>query len=63
MYDNKSIKVYQRMKNDSKINALKMSGYESLMINIAFRLALGNLNKQLKTNFMIMDEAFTFCDD
>ena len=56
---NKKIVVYK----DDMTNVMKLSGYESLMVNIAFRLAINQVNKKQKTNFFIMDESFTFCDD
>lgn len=62
-YSNKKIMVYKKDKNNMLTNALKMSGYESLMANIAFRLAINNINKLFITDFFIIDEAFTFCDD
>jgi DNA repair exonuclease SbcCD ATPase subunit len=57
--DNKKIVVYK----DDMTNVLKLSGYESLMVNVAFRLAINQVNKKLRTNFFIMDESFSFCDD
>lgn len=57
--DNKRIVVYK----DDMTNVLKLSGYESLMVNVAFRLAINQVNKRLRTNFFIMDESFSFCDD
>jgi len=62
-YTNKKITVYKKDKNDLLTNALKMSGYETLMTNIAFRLAINNVNKLLRTNFFVIDEAFSFCDE
>lgn len=62
-YNNKKILVYKRSIDGKYTNALKMSGYESLMSNIAFRLAINNINKLFRTDFFIIDEAFTFCDD
>jgi DNA repair exonuclease SbcCD ATPase subunit len=62
-YNNKKIIVYKKDKNNYYTNALKMSGYESLMTNIAFRLAINNINKLIKTDFFVIDEAFSFCDD
>jgi len=61
-YDNREILVE---KNDNGVysHAQKMSGYESLMCNIAFRLALSSNNRTYKTNFYIIDEGFAFCDD
>jgi energy-coupling factor transporter ATP-binding protein EcfA2 len=63
IYNNKKVSVLKKDKNNQYSNALKMSGYETLMTNIAFRLAINNLNKQFKTEFFIIDEAFAFCDD
>jgi hypothetical protein len=44
-------------------NASKLSGYETLMANIAFRLAINSDNKLQKTNFFVIDEGFAFCDE
>jgi DNA repair exonuclease SbcCD ATPase subunit len=63
VYKNKNMSVYKKDKNGFITNSRQLSGYESLMTNIAFRLAFNNINKSLKTNFFIMDETFTFCDD
>ena len=57
--NNKKIVIYK----DDMTNILKLSGYQQLMVNIAFRLAINQFNKRLKTNFFIMDESFSFCDD
>jgi DNA repair exonuclease SbcCD ATPase subunit len=44
----------------SNINGI--SGYESLMVNIAFRIAINRVNRKYTTNFFIIDEGFAFCD-
>lgn len=63
IYNNKKVTVLKKDKNNQYSNALKMSGYESLMTNIAFRLAINNINKLFRTDFFVIDEAFSFCDD
>jgi DNA repair exonuclease SbcCD ATPase subunit len=62
-YDNKKLFVYKEDVNGLLSSASKLSGYETLMTNIAFRLAINNINKLYKTNFFIIDEAFAFCDE
>jgi len=54
----------EKIRNDGKvINIETLSGCEYVILNVAFRLALGRCNNSLKTNFIIIDEAFRFCDD
>jgi DNA repair exonuclease SbcCD ATPase subunit len=62
-YHKKKISVNKKDKNGLLSSALKLSGYETLMANIAFRLAINSINNQFKTNFFIVDEAFSFCDE
>jgi len=62
-YNNKKLTIYKKDKDGTITNSHKMSGYETLMTNIAFRLALNNINKLFKTDFFVIDEAFAFCDD
>lgn len=57
-----SIKVYKE-EGGNMTNSHKLSGYEGLMANIAFRMALNQINKNVKTNFFMMDEVFAFCDN
>ena len=62
-YENKKLSVFKLDRDGLLSNASKLSGYETLMANIAFRLAINNINKLYKTNFFIIDEAFAFCDE
>jgi DNA repair exonuclease SbcCD ATPase subunit len=62
-YDNKKIIVYKKDMDGILSNASKLSGYEALMANISFRLAINNKNNVQKTNFFIIDEGFAFCDE
>lgn len=62
-YDNKKLYVYKKDKFGLLSSASKLSGYETLMANVAFRLAVNNINRLYKTNFFIMDEVFAFCDE
>ena len=62
-YENKKLCVYKEDKDGLLSCASKLSGYETLMANIAFRLAINNINKLYKTNFFVIDEAFAFCDE
>ena len=62
VYNKKHLTVY---KNDlmGNIDDANLSGNESLVFNIAFRLCINNINKLYKTNFFIIDESFCYCDD
>lgn len=60
-YDKGSIKIYKTVYN-KKITLTMMSGYEKFITNIAFRLAISDLNCNIKTNFFIIDEGFSYCD-
>ena len=39
------------------------SGYESYILDLIFRIALVQINNHIKTNFMIIDEGFSACDN
>lgn len=56
-----SIKIYKIIAN-KRINLSMMSGYEKFIANVAFRLALADLNNSIKTDFFIIDEGFSYCD-
>jgi DNA repair exonuclease SbcCD ATPase subunit len=43
--------------------ATRMSGYETLMANIAIKIAMNELGRKEKIYFMILDEVFAYCDD
>jgi DNA repair exonuclease SbcCD ATPase subunit len=62
-YNNKKVSVFKKDQNNMLSNASKLSGYETLMANIAFRLAINSDNKLQKTNFFVIDEGFAFCDE
>ncbi len=61
--EGKFIRVYKVDEEKNRSNALKLSGYEILMCNVAFRMAMNNINKLYSTNFFIIDEAFSYCDE
>lgn len=60
--NNQSIRVYKD-EDGMLTNALQLSGHEALICNMAIRLSLNQINKSLRTNFFIMDESLSFCDD
>lgn len=62
-YDNKKLKVYKKDNDNLLSDAKRLSGYETLMANIAFRLTINNIDKLYKTNFFIIDEGFAYCDE
>ncbi len=47
---------------DYEINIETNSGCEEFLCNLAFRFALAKLNSSIKSNMLIIDEAFRFCD-
>jgi len=63
IYKEKTIKVEKIDEDGKTSSAIKMSGYEKLMTNIAFRIAINEWNKRYKTNFFIIDEGFAYCDE
>jgi DNA repair exonuclease SbcCD ATPase subunit len=61
--DGHNIMVYKKDKNGLLSDANKMSGYETLMANIAFRIAINEIGRRKKISFMILDEVFSYCDE
>jgi DNA repair exonuclease SbcCD ATPase subunit len=62
-YDNGNFKIYKIINNEPT-NIRTISGYEKFVCNLCFKLALNTgFNNFLKTKFLIIDEAFTSCDD
>jgi DNA repair exonuclease SbcCD ATPase subunit len=59
----KGIDIIKISKDGTELNIDTISGCESFVSNIAFRLALSEYNNFIKTNFIIIDESFLFCDD
>lgn len=62
-YNNKKIALYKKDNNDLLSNAVQLSGYESLMLEIAMRIFINSRNKLQKVNFFVIDEGFSFCDE
>lgn len=61
IYDKKNIIVTKD--EDGQVNEMMMaSGYETMMGNIAFKVALNEMSKRIKTKFFIVDEGFSQCD-
>ena len=62
-YENGNIKIH-KLKGGDVTNIRTVSGYERFVCNMCFKLALNTgFNNFLKTKFLIIDEAFTSCDD
>ncbi len=47
---------------DKEINVRRLCGYERIIFNLSFRLALNNMNIMMKNNFIIIDEGFSAAD-
>jgi len=65
-YDARKIFIYKEEFTDGGMkysDARKLSGFETLMTNIGFKLVTFELNKLYKTNFFIIDEGFAYCDE
>lgn len=60
-YKNNSIHIYKVIGNN-RVNLSLMSGYEKFVVNVAFRMALSDLNNNIRANFFIIDEGFSYCD-
>ena len=58
-YLKKTLQVYKIV--NKKYRVLKLSGYENIALNVAFRLTFCNLS-QNKYNFLFFDEIFSFAD-
>lgn len=61
--ESKTIEVQKLDKNGLYSSASKLSCSETLMSNIAFRLAINKIDRVYKTNFFIIDEGFAYCDE
>lgn len=59
----KTIKIDKIGLDGKRSCATKMSGYEKLMTNIVFRMAINEWNRRYGINFFIIDEGFSYCDD
>ena len=57
------ISLFKKDCHDLLSNAVQLSGYESLMLEIAMRIYINSKNKLQKINFFIIDEGFSFCDE
>lgn len=56
--------VFYKIKDDeTKLNVLKLCGYERIIFNIGLRLALNSMNLYYKNNFMVIDEGFSAADN
>jgi exonuclease SbcC len=62
-YESKKIYLFKIDKNGKNSNAAQLSGYESLMFELAFRIYINKRNKLQNVNFFVIDEGFSFCDE
>mgnify|MGYP001306832415 CR=1 FL=1 len=63
-YINKTIKIYKVVDNtDYLTDVMMLSGYEKDILNIVMRLAMIKISNDIKSDFIIIDEAFTYCDE
>jgi DNA repair exonuclease SbcCD ATPase subunit len=59
--DKNNVKFYKIIDN-KLLNVRKLCGYERIVFNVGFRLALNNMNVMTKNNFIIIDEGFSSSD-
>ncbi|AYV81576.1 MAG: DNA repair exonuclease [Harvfovirus sp.] len=62
-YDKGSIDIIKINKDGKAINISTLSGCESFICNLSFRLALAHWNSYVKCNFMILDESLKYSDN
>lgn len=61
-YYRSSVRV-EKIVNNNKLSIVLNSGYESYLFDLVFRLALAQINNNIRTNFIVIDEGFGKCDD
>lgn len=61
-FDGTGTHVYKQV-GDLQLNCSALSGFEKFIVNMAFRLAFNKLNGRIKTDFLIIDEGFSCCDE
>lgn len=61
-YDRSGINIYKDS-NGKLLNSMALCGFERFITNIAFRLAFNRINGRIKTDFLIIDEGFSCCDE
>jgi DNA repair exonuclease SbcCD ATPase subunit len=61
-YGSSGLKV-MKVDDMQYIDASCLCGFERFITNIAFRLAFNQINTKIKTNFLIIDEGFSCCDE
>ncbi|AYV78804.1 MAG: putative DNA repair protein [Edafosvirus sp.] len=59
---NNIIKIYKK-EGAKLININLVSGFERFIINLAFKITLAKQNTNLRTNYLIIDEGFSCCDE
>lgn len=61
-YYGSSVRV-EKIVDNKKLSIVLNSGYESYLFDLVFRLALAQINNNIRTNFIVIDEGFGKCDD
>jgi exonuclease SbcC len=51
------------IRDEYNVNTVRDGGYQTFFNNLIYRIALAELNSSMKTNFMIIDEAFDSSDN
>jgi DNA repair exonuclease SbcCD ATPase subunit len=62
-YTEKRMDVFKVDKYGNYQDANKLSGGEYALTNIIFKLVIHRINKLYKSNFLIIDEGFAYCDE
>jgi DNA repair exonuclease SbcCD ATPase subunit len=62
-YDNSGVKVHKILANRGHVNSNRLSGYEKFITNVVLKIVFNQLNCRLKTDFIIIDEGFSSCDN
>lgn len=60
-YDGGGIKICKRIPG-GEVNSNRLSGYEKFIVNIVLKIVFNILSCRLKTDFIIIDEGFSSCD-
>jgi DNA repair exonuclease SbcCD ATPase subunit len=57
------VEVYKKLSNGYELASYELKGSEKFIVNIVFKIVFSKMNTRLKTNFFIIDEGFSCCDD
>jgi DNA repair exonuclease SbcCD ATPase subunit len=61
-YNNRGLYIKKKTHDGKVVSINSLSGAESFIANMCFRLTLIQYQQSFKTNFIIMDESFSYCD-